>query len=34
MHQEIAAFRGADQAMDRGLPFLELLLGLGEFRVM
>ena len=27
MHYEIPAFRGADQATDRGLPFLEVLLG-------
>jgi hypothetical protein len=30
MHQEVAAFRGADQATDRGLPFLEILLGFGQ----
>ena len=28
MHQEVAAFGGTDQAADRGLPFLEILLGL------
>ena len=30
MHYEIPAFRGADQATDRGLPFLEVLLGLWQ----
>jgi hypothetical protein len=29
MHHEVPAFRGANQATDSGLPFLELLLGLG-----
>jgi hypothetical protein len=28
VHQEVAAFRGADQAGHRGLPFLEILLSL------
>ena len=27
MHQEVAAFCGADQATDSGLPFLDVLLG-------
>jgi hypothetical protein len=31
MHQEVAAFGGADQAGHRGLPFLEVLLGLRQF---
>lgn len=30
MQQEVAAFRGADQVTDSGLPLLELLLGLWE----
>jgi hypothetical protein len=28
MHQEVPALRGADQATDRGLPLVELLIGL------
>jgi hypothetical protein len=28
MHQKVVAFRGADQATDRGLPLVELLIGL------
>jgi hypothetical protein len=31
MHHEVPALRGADRATDRGLPFLEVLLGLREF---
>jgi hypothetical protein len=27
MHQEIAAFRGADEAPDYRLPFLQILFG-------
>jgi hypothetical protein len=27
MHQKVAALCGANQATDRGLPFVELLLG-------
>jgi len=27
MHQEVAALGGADQATDRGLPLVELLIG-------
>jgi hypothetical protein len=31
MHHEVPAFRGADQAPDRSLPFLEVLLAFGNF---
>jgi hypothetical protein len=31
VHQKVAALSGADQATDRGLPFLEILPGLGKF---
>jgi hypothetical protein len=31
VHHEVAAFRGADQAGHRRLPFLESLLGLRQF---
>jgi hypothetical protein len=31
MHQEVAAFSGGDQATDRGLPFIKILLGLRQF---
>jgi hypothetical protein len=30
MHQEVAAFGGADHAAGRGLPFLKILLGLWQ----
>jgi len=30
VHHEVAAFRGADQATDRSLPLVELLLGLRQ----
>jgi hypothetical protein len=32
VHQEIAAFGGADQATDRGLPFLKILFSLWQFQ--
>ena len=31
VHHEIAAFRGANQATDGGLPFLKVLIGLRQF---
>jgi hypothetical protein len=31
VHQEVATFSGADQATDRGLPFLGVLLSLRQF---
>ena len=31
MHREVATFGGADQATDRGLPFLKVLLSLRQF---
>ena len=30
VHQEVPAFRGTDQAVNRGLPFPGLLFGLGQ----
>jgi hypothetical protein len=30
MHHEVPALGGADQAADRGLPFLKILVGLGQ----
>jgi hypothetical protein len=30
MHQKVAAFSGTDQALDGGLPFVELLFGLRQ----